>query len=535
MFRFARALTVVCATAALCACSSGGGSGVDSGPEQPGFDAGGPITGQVGAPCTRNADCNSLLCLASGVCTRACTSQASCPSAWNCDAVPNAGTLCVCEKSADTTELCDGRDNDCDGVVDEGATCGNGLVCQGGACSCPPERTCGSDAGVCIELQSDPNNCGACGTRCGANQACQSGACATNCVSPPTNCGGACVDTQTDSANCGACGNACTGGKRCTNGTCGCAAPSRDCGGACVDVQSSGTNCGACGTVCGGGRTCVNGACACAGGTTLCGQACVDLQTNNATCGSCGNACGAGSSCSGGTCTASCGAGQTRCNGACTSTMTDRNNCGACGTACAANQTCSAGACVSPTVNPGATCVNDSDCGSGGRCRAASSGFPGGYCYYNATAFACPTTCPTGSACSLTAMSPMLVANLGLSYACFKSCTANNQCRAGYVCNTSTPGKGVCMPDCNAPASSSVCRPDGCGALNGWCQTTCSSASQCSATSSCDAANQFCFCTAGSTCSSNSACNTGTGLCGCSNNSYCPADRTCDLASGECR
>jgi phospholipase C len=71
--------------------------------------------------------------------------------------------------------------------------------------------------GNCVDLQSDANNCGACGVRCGAGQ-CAGGACA--CPGALVTCGGACVDTQSDTANCGGCGNACPNGSGCLAGRC---------------------------------------------------------------------------------------------------------------------------------------------------------------------------------------------------------------------------------------------------------------------------------------------------------------------------
>ena len=55
----------------------------------------------------------------------------------------------------------------------------------------------------CVDITSDPNNCGGCNTACGTASCCA----------------GNCVDTMgTDNANCGGCGVACAG--TCTNGQC---------------------------------------------------------------------------------------------------------------------------------------------------------------------------------------------------------------------------------------------------------------------------------------------------------------------------
>ncbi len=78
-----------------------------------------------------------------------------------------------------------------------------------------------SCAGTCFDLQTDTNNCGACGMLCGtANDTCSGGACS---CSTGTVCGSNCVDLNTDLRHCGSCGNNCqraATGDRCRGGGC---------------------------------------------------------------------------------------------------------------------------------------------------------------------------------------------------------------------------------------------------------------------------------------------------------------------------
>jgi len=90
---------------------------------------------------------------------------------------------------------------------------------QGALCSAP-NQVCG---GVCIAVESDPSNCGACGNAClGDDATCIAGSCA---------CGGAnfdycdgvgCMDVSSDFNNCGACGYQCdpNNDQDCENGQC---------------------------------------------------------------------------------------------------------------------------------------------------------------------------------------------------------------------------------------------------------------------------------------------------------------------------
>ena len=128
-------------------------------------------------------------------------------------------------------EVCDGKDNDCDGVIDNG-----------------------------FDLQNDPNNCGQCGLLCDQAQAnqrgrCVAGKCTYECVpgfldcdASKPGCEYACIktnngvevcdgidnncdcqvdegfNTKTDPQNCGACGHVCVAlhaESTCTDGKCG--------------------------------------------------------------------------------------------------------------------------------------------------------------------------------------------------------------------------------------------------------------------------------------------------------------------------
>ncbi|MDI7270092.1 MAG: MopE-related protein, partial [Myxococcota bacterium] len=76
-------------------------------------------------------------------------------------------------------EICNGLDDDCDGMVDEEGAC---------ACPCPAGLTC--CAGACVDLRTDAANCGACGSACPAGQHCTDGVCTGACVPTPEYCNG---------------------------------------------------------------------------------------------------------------------------------------------------------------------------------------------------------------------------------------------------------------------------------------------------------------------------------------------------------
>lgn len=84
--------------------------------------------------------------------------------------------------------------------------CCKGASCKRKKCVCKTGfEDCNGD-GRCENLQTDPDNCGACDRPCGAVLTC---------------CSGECVGILVDDANCGKCGHACSGDHpQCVQGTC---------------------------------------------------------------------------------------------------------------------------------------------------------------------------------------------------------------------------------------------------------------------------------------------------------------------------
>ena len=158
----------------------------------------GVAPGQLGSGCARLSDCPSGVCLPSSRCSRTCAGPADCPTAigWTCTSLPGLGPVCDCNPRG--AEACNGLDDNCNGVADEGFD------------------RCG---GACVSLSSDDNNCGRCGVRCGGGTRCVGGVCACP-AGQPLACGGACVDPNADPSHCGGCGRACSASQRCSAGSC---------------------------------------------------------------------------------------------------------------------------------------------------------------------------------------------------------------------------------------------------------------------------------------------------------------------------
>jgi Stigma-specific protein, Stig1 len=91
-------------------------------------------------------------------------------------------------------------------------SCGGYVCCPTGAACCK---------GMCTNLNSDRNNCGACGYVCAAGASCVTGTCsAVQCFGGQALCGGICREIQLDPSNCGGCGVVCGPGENCAGGLC---------------------------------------------------------------------------------------------------------------------------------------------------------------------------------------------------------------------------------------------------------------------------------------------------------------------------
>ncbi|MCK6571103.1 hypothetical protein L6V77_08355 [Myxococcota bacterium] len=195
----------------------------------------------------------------------------------NCDGVIDEGTRNACGRCGDVpAEVCDGLDDDCDGVVDDEAPCPEGQTCAAGRCADP-----------CTNFE------------CGGVFTCVEGLCLLPCEVTP------CAEGETCSPESGLCDDpcaqvACDAGEVCLDGACvlddcyhtGCAEGLLCLDAACVDDPCADVTCdpgafcrggrcvGSCAEVaCAAGETCVDGACtadACAGVTCAPGERCTD-------------------------------------------------------------------------------------------------------------------------------------------------------------------------------------------------------------------------------------------------------------------
>jgi MYXO-CTERM domain-containing protein len=185
------------------------------------------------------------------------------------------GTTLRCKPTVTASkEVCDGLDNDCNGMVDDNAPCPNNQVCDRGVCvppcsntefPCAPGDTC--VGGLCVEK--------ACvGVTCDTGQTCKGGTCAGPCTGVTCPGGrvcrvGRCVD-PCDDVTCEA-DRVCEGGVCVPSCKCaGCkAGKTCDASGRCLDTGCVGKTCAA-------SEICAAGTCAdrCAGAVCPHDQTC---------------------------------------------------------------------------------------------------------------------------------------------------------------------------------------------------------------------------------------------------------------------
>lgn len=293
-------------------------------------------------------------------------------------------------------ESCNGMDDDCDAVIDEGAdsVCSLGVnatgTCTMGACvyDCDDGYAdCDETMPGCEAHLGAATSCGSCGEQCmDPTPSCSDGACIARCPAGEMDCGGTCADVRSDASHCGMCGNACAvanGTAACVAGSCtvdACDTGWADCDrmveNGCEQSLDAIAHCGGCGVLCdpaNATESCIGGVCrivSCAAGFADCSggatDGCESSLTTVLNCGMCGRSCDdttehASVACDPSTlaCVYTCDANWANCDGTprtCETDLTRPSSCGACG------RTCS-GACVN--VDGSWTCAGDENCTNG--------------------------------------------------------------------------------------------------------------------------------------------------------------------------
>jgi DNA-binding beta-propeller fold protein YncE len=306
--------------------------------------------------------------------------------------------LSACSAGAPAAESCNGKDDDCDGVTDEG-TCDDGKPCTkdacdvGGACKNEPAPGPCTDGNLCTK--GDACDAGAC--KPGSAVTCDDGnLCSTDACEPAKGC----VFLYSATTNCDADANPCTQGDACEGGSCVAGKPlvcedNKPCTADACDKKTG--ECAAVpvvGHACSDGDPCTVGdACddkaTCAGVPDKCddGNPCTkDSCDANAGCtatpddaAACddGNGCTTGDACKGGTCAAgqpkTCGGGSVCATAACnpasgSCTVAPKPNGTVCddGDAKTSDDKCAAGSCKGTVAPTG--CNSDAECADANAC-----------------------------------------------------------------------------------------------------------------------------------------------------------------------
>ena len=168
------------------ASATGGSSGGTTSGDTGGTTGG---TGGTGAPpCMSNADCENSpdgpVC-DNGSCVPCTPQDDVCGEGTYCDPNNTCVPGCLDQEDCPANLTCDTNNNVCVGCVQD-TDCGLGTVCDMGTCvpgctqqqPCQPGFACCSDE--CVDIDTDPNNCGMCGNVCSfanATAVCDMGSC----------------------------------------------------------------------------------------------------------------------------------------------------------------------------------------------------------------------------------------------------------------------------------------------------------------------------------------------------------------------
>jgi Cys-rich repeat protein len=168
----------------------------------------------AGLTCQTDADCGARYACVSNQCVPVDNADAGvCVTDSDC----SNGGLCVngqCQNASDGGQP-DGGPSDGGLVCQSDLDCAAGQTCVNGQCTEALDGGQAPDAGVCITAQD-----------CGAGQVCVNGQCWSPapsdggvCSAGTVSCNSVCVDLTSDPANCGACANRCPSGI-CSNSAC---------------------------------------------------------------------------------------------------------------------------------------------------------------------------------------------------------------------------------------------------------------------------------------------------------------------------